>query len=277
MTDTRSTAWDTYSQSKPQRRKTNANGETTWFNWTQYPDHGPGVDVLRLAPGDSVLDLGCGSGGNAAHLAAIGMRAVGVDLSARQLDKARERWPGMDGMELHQADALAHLKDAVTVFDAVYSVFGAAWFTDPGLLLPAVHANLKPGGVFAFSQRPPVEGCYGCQASYIPRGPDEDPAVVKRWDYEPAAWELILKEQGYADVSASVISPPPGSRRTGTLFVRGSRDHGPEGHLVLRRTVRAPAGGVPHHSVHLNPTSPDAVTFTRSGRLSTRVPHPPEE
>ncbi|GGZ14642.1 hypothetical protein GCM10010387_03490 [Streptomyces inusitatus] len=32
VTDTRSTAWDTYSQSKPQRRKTNANGE---FNWTQ--------------------------------------------------------------------------------------------------------------------------------------------------------------------------------------------------------------------------------------------------
>ncbi|GAA2239190.1 hypothetical protein GCM10010232_27640 [Streptomyces amakusaensis] len=151
------------------------------------------------------------------------MRAVGVDLSVKQLDKARERWPGVDGMELHEADALAYFEDTVAVFDAVYSVFGAAWFTDPGLLLPAVHANLKPGGVFAFSQRPPVEGCYGCQASYIPRGPDEDPAVVKRWDYEPAVWEAILKEQGYADVSASVIDAPPGSRRTGTLFVRGVR------------------------------------------------------
>ncbi|WP_052848319.1 class I SAM-dependent methyltransferase [Streptomyces avicenniae] len=220
MTDPRSTAWDTYAQGKPQRRTTNAKGETTWFNWTQYPDHGPGADVLGLAPGDRVLDLGCGSGGNAAHLATLGMTSVGIDLSAEQLAKARERWPGVNGMQLHRADALTHLADTPTTFDAVYSVFGAAWFTDPGLLLPLVQARLKPGGVLAFSQRPPIDGCYGCQASYIPRGPDEDPAVVKRWDYEPDVWGLTLKEFGYVEVSASVIAPPPGSRRTGTLFVR---------------------------------------------------------
>ncbi|WP_415957676.1 class I SAM-dependent methyltransferase [Streptomyces sp. 021-4] len=231
MTDSRSTAWDTYFQSKPQRRRTNARGETTWFNWTQYPDHGPGADVLGLHPGDRVLDLGCGSGGNAAHLATLGMKTVGVDLSAQQLGKARERWPGVGGMELHQADALTYLAGDLAVFDSVYSVFGASWFTDPVTLLPVVHASLKPGGVFAFSQRPPVEGCYGCQASYIPRGPDEDPAVVKRWDYEPDAWALVLKEHGYVDVSASVITPPSGSRRTGTLLVRavrGDQEPGPE-------------------------------------------------
>ncbi|KOG77975.1 MULTISPECIES: class I SAM-dependent methyltransferase [Streptomyces] len=223
MTDARSAAWDTYSRGKPQRRRTNAKGETTWFNWSQYPDHGPGAEVLALRPGDSVLDLGCGSGGNTAHLATLGMTSVGVDLSAKQLDKARERWSGVGGMELHQSDALAYLGSSSRAFDAMYSVFGAAWFTDPALLLPAVHAHLKPSGVFTFSQRPPVEGCYGCQASYIPRGPDEDPAVVKRWDYEPGAWELILKEHGYVDVSASVIPPPSGSRRTGTLLVRAVR------------------------------------------------------
>ncbi|SCD88915.1 Methyltransferase domain-containing protein [Streptomyces sp. ScaeMP-e83] len=151
------------------------------------------------------------------------MKAVGIDLSAGQLGKARERWPGVEGMELHQTDALTYLAGRSTVFDAVYSVFGASWFTDPVPLLPVVHASLRPGGVFAFSQRPPVEGCYGCQASYIPRGPGEDPAVVKRWDYEPDVWALILKEHGYVDVSASVIAPPPGSRRTGTLLVRAVR------------------------------------------------------
>lgn len=134
-------------------------------------------------------------------------------------------------MELHQADALTYLAGNFTVFDAVYGVFGASWFTGPVLLSPVVRAGLKPGGVFAFPQRPPVEGCYGCSASYIPRGPDEDPAVVKRWDYEPDAWAPILKEHGYVDVSASMIAPPSGSRLTGALLVRavrGSQEPGSE-------------------------------------------------
>ncbi|MCX5196175.1 class I SAM-dependent methyltransferase [Streptomyces sp. NBC_00249] len=221
MTDNRSAAWDHYAQSKPQRRRTNANGETTWFNWTQYADHGPGAEVLASKPGDSALDLGCGSGGNAAHLATLGMRSVGLDLSERQLAKARERWPDVDGLELYRGDALTYLGDTSTVFDAIYSVFGAAWFTDPGLLLPVVRAHLKPGGVFALSQRPPVEGCYGCQASYIPRGADEDPAVVKRWDYEPDTWCSLLKEYGFPDVTITVIPAPDHEKRTmGTLLVR---------------------------------------------------------
>ncbi|MGW2948938.1 class I SAM-dependent methyltransferase [Streptomyces eurythermus] len=93
----------------------------------EFPDHGPGADVPALKPGDMALDLGCGSGGNAAHLATLGMKSVGGDLSERQLDKARERWPGVNGMELHQGDALACPGDTFMVFDAIRSVCGAAW------------------------------------------------------------------------------------------------------------------------------------------------------
>jgi SAM-dependent methyltransferase len=223
VTDSRTAAWDTYAHTKPHRRATNSRGETSWFNWTQYADHGPGAELLALTPGDRALDLGCGSAGNTAHLATLGVHATGIDLSPAQLAKARERRPHVPGLHLHQADALTYLAAAPDPFDAIYSVFGAAWFTDPALLLPAAHASLRPGGVLAFSQRPPVEGCYGCQASYIPRGPDEDPAVVKRWDHEPEAWAQLLGEHGYIDVTASVIPAPAGARRTGTLLVRGVR------------------------------------------------------
>ncbi|NEA64427.1 class I SAM-dependent methyltransferase [Streptomyces sp. SID12488] len=224
MTDT--LAWDTYSQKKPARRETNAAGETTWFNWTQYPDHGPGAEVIGAGPGASVLELGCGKGGNLAHVAALGARAVGVDLSAAQLDAARERW---DGLELHQRDAVDHLAGCGERFDAVYSVFGAVWFTNPDTLLPAVRDRLSPGGILAFSQRPAIEGCYGCQASYVNRHDDPEPLVVRRWDYTPEAWVERLRANGFTDVTAEVIPAPEGNRRTGTLLVRAARRSGNQG------------------------------------------------
>ncbi|MET9140597.1 class I SAM-dependent methyltransferase [Streptomyces parvulus] len=221
MTDT-VTAWDTYSQQRPERRRTNAAGATTWFNWTQYADHGPGAELLEAPADGRVLDLGCGKGGNAAHLAALGHRAVGVDVSPKQLAAARERWGQTTGLELHQADAVAFLREDREGFAAVYSVYGAVWFSDPARLLPAIRERLHPGGRLVFSQRPPVEGCYGCQASYIPRGSDEDPLVVKRWDYEPDGWERVLKEHDFTDVSAEVLAAPPGPRTVGTLIVSAS-------------------------------------------------------
>lgn len=218
MTDT-AVAWDTYSQQRPERRPTNARGETTWFNWTQYPDHGPGADLLALPPGGRVLDLGCGKGGNAAHLAQLGMESVGVDVSAEQLRAARKRWGSTGGLTLVHTEALAYLQ-AADPFDAVFSVYGVVWFTDPATLLPLVRERLRPGGRFVFSQRPPVEGCYGCQASYIPRGEDEDPLVVKRWDFEPEMWEQVLDRFGYTDVRAQVLPAPVGPRTVGTLIVQ---------------------------------------------------------
>ncbi|WP_129842938.1 class I SAM-dependent methyltransferase [Streptomyces sp. RFCAC02] len=134
------------------------------------------------------------------------------------------RSAGLRGTELHQGDALAFLSGTTTRFDSVLSVFGAGYFTDPALMLPAVHEVLVPGGVLAMSQHPPIEGCYGCQASYIPRGPDEDPAVVKRWDYPPETWIDLLRTYGFEDTTATVLpAPEHGRRRIGTLLIRGVR------------------------------------------------------
>lgn len=217
MSDT--LAWNTYSRSRPQRRAVNAAGAPTWFNWSQYPDHGPGVELLNLADGGSVLDLGCGKGGNIAHLATLGFHATGIDISPAQLDAATSRWGDVPGLALDRAEAHAWLRESEDRWSAVYSVYGVAWFTDPAVTLPLVHARLHPGGTLAFSHRPPTPGCYGCQASYIPRGDDEDPLVVKRWDYEPDAWEDLLLASGYSDVSVLVLPAPPGRRKVGTLIV----------------------------------------------------------
>ncbi|MFD7444379.1 class I SAM-dependent DNA methyltransferase [Streptomyces sp. NPDC059909] len=212
MTDT--IAWDVYAKSSKQRRQVNAAGQTTWFNWTQYPDHGPGAEILDIGLGSAVLELGCGTGGNLAHLATLGTCAIGVDVSPAQLAIAKDRWGYMSSLEWEHAEAVAYLTQTGEEFDAVFSVFGAAWFTDPDVLLPLVRKRLRPGGVFAFSHRPAIEGCYGRQAAFINRSENEDP----RWDYEPDRWVGILAEHGFT-ATAEVLPAPPGDRTVGTLLV----------------------------------------------------------
>lgn len=52
------------------------------------------IDALKIAPGDEVVDLCCGTGENLALLAAAvgpGGRVVGIDLSEGMLDRARTK------------------------------------------------------------------------------------------------------------------------------------------------------------------------------------------
>ena len=46
---------------------------------------------LRLQPGDSVLDVGCGTGWITRRAAAVAARVVGVDIDPSSLDFARRR------------------------------------------------------------------------------------------------------------------------------------------------------------------------------------------
>ena len=194
--------WDRYAHERPPRRPVNAAGAGTWFNWTQYPDHGPGLEVLNLHTGSRVLDLGCGKGGNLAHVHAQGYQGTGVDVSAIQLHHARTRWPDLNVV---RRDALVYLDECDEQFGAIYSVFGAIWFIDPEMMLPAVHRQLR--GTLAFSY------------SYL-----NAVSAFPRWDFEPEQWAERLEEHGFANVEYQVINPPAGvTRGQPTYLIRAVR------------------------------------------------------
>ncbi|MEU2835594.1 class I SAM-dependent methyltransferase [Streptomyces sp. NPDC007076] len=185
--------------------------------WTQYAGHGPGPELLG-AP-RSVLEIGCGTGRALAHLARLGIAARGVDLSPAMVEKASLTWSG-SGAEFVCAEVLEHLARNADTYDAVYSVFGAAWFTDPGRLLPLVRQRLNPGGVFVFSQPPAIPGAYGPQGMY--KGGFAGRAMYTyRYSYRPALWERLLTSAGFAAAEARVLeAPQPG--HIGTLLVRAT-------------------------------------------------------
>ncbi|MDO0933933.1 class I SAM-dependent methyltransferase [Streptomyces sp. DG2A-72] len=186
------------------------------FCWTQYAGHGPGAELLGEAPA-KVLEIGCGTGRAVAYLAERGITAHGVDLSPLMVKKTSEKWAST-GAVFHQGEAIEYLRRTDQTYDAIYSIFGAAWFADPLHLLPLVHQRLRPRGVFAFSQPPAIPGAYGPQGMYK-GGFAGKPMYTYRYSYTPRRWKSLLSGAGFRDVVAQVIdAPTPG--HVGTLLVR---------------------------------------------------------
>lgn len=105
-----------------------------------------------VAAQDSVLDIGCGTGAltrdviRVAHAAS----ALGVDLSARMLDRAREvtASEGVRDVSFTQADAQTHPFPPAE-FEVAVSSFGAMFFDDPVAAFTNVARALRPGGRIA--------------------------------------------------------------------------------------------------------------------------------
>ena len=203
--------WDTFAESA---WKEVSDAEPV-FCWTQYAEHGPGPELLGNP--ESVLEIGCGTGRALAHLAQKGVKATGIDLSPVMVKNTTERW-GPLGVQFICSEVLDHLRADTETYDAVFSNFGAAWFTDPKKLFPLVAARLSPGGVFVFSQPPAIPGAYGPQGMY--KGGFAGKAMY--YSYEPHTWEGLLRTSGFDQAEAQEIgAPQPG--HIGTLVVRGVR------------------------------------------------------
>ncbi|MGW6414860.1 class I SAM-dependent methyltransferase [Streptomyces sp. NPDC055055] len=207
--------WDKY---KPHRGKGDQpRPAARAFDWTGLADGGPGAEVLGTP--DTALDLGPAEGENAAYLARAGVDVTAVDFSAVQIDRARRFWADEPRLTFTHAEACAFLDQDTRLFDAIYSTWGAVWFTDPEELFPRVAARLAPGGTFAFSHREPAVGHYGAQqmgGKWLEGRESE--LTVWRWQYSADQWADILKRHNFTAIDAKVL-PNPDPAALGTLLV----------------------------------------------------------
>ncbi|MFF8779424.1 class I SAM-dependent methyltransferase [Streptomyces sp. NPDC015140] len=109
--------------------------------------------AAAVAPGDRVLDVGCGAGATtrvAARLAAPG-HAVGVDISAPLLERARASTAaeGVANASYVCADAQVHPFPADTYY-VVVSRGGVMFFEDHAAAFRNLARALRPGGRLAF-------------------------------------------------------------------------------------------------------------------------------
>jgi trans-aconitate methyltransferase len=105
-----------------------------------------GGDVLELldpAPGETVLDLGCGTGELAAELQRRGARVLALDSDPAMVATARQRL-GDDRVLLADGHDFI-LPEPV---DAVFSNAALHWMPRPAEVVGRVRAALRPGGRF---------------------------------------------------------------------------------------------------------------------------------
>lgn len=106
---------------------------------------------IGLGPDTHLLDIGCGVGGPARHVAAaLGCRVTGIDLTAEFVDAAEAltRRCGLDGLvSFRQGSALATPFPDAT-FDAATLIHVGMNIADKATLFAEVRRVLKPGARF---------------------------------------------------------------------------------------------------------------------------------
>jgi SAM-dependent methyltransferase len=107
------------------------------------------VERAAITREEAVLDIGCGNGETtrAAARAAIAGSALGVDLSSRMLERARElaTAEGLSNVQFERADAQVH-DFGSPHFDVVVSRFGAMFFADRNAAFTNIASAMRPNG-----------------------------------------------------------------------------------------------------------------------------------
>lgn len=161
--------------------------------------------TLAAAPGERVLDVGCGPGFYCAELvAAVGKAGAvtGIDSSPAMLALAARRCAGHENVELLEGEAIA-LPVADESFDAALSVQVIEYVAEAERALSELHRALRPGG------RVLVWDIDWGTLSLHSEDPARSERVLRAWDEHlahpslPCTLASLLRSAGFEDVTMS--------------------------------------------------------------------------
>ena len=106
---------------------------------------------LQLRPGDKVLELGCGCGAIAEHIAELtGATPYGLNLDRSQIEKAWKN-PNLPRDQFTVGDLNMVLEFDDESFDAIYAIQPMTYISDHARTFSEVLRVLKPGGRFVIN------------------------------------------------------------------------------------------------------------------------------
>ena len=141
------------------------------------------VHFAAVQPGQSVVDVGCGTGVVAITAARKGATVSAIDLTPQLLERARENAQiAAVGIDFREGD-VEQLPFSDGEFDVVLSQFAHIFAPRPEVAIAEMLRVLKPGGTIAFSTWPPQHVVGRTMAVSARFGPAPPPGVAS-----PALW-----------------------------------------------------------------------------------------
>ena len=183
------------------------------------PSMPPERELKVLGPevaGTDVLEIACGGGQSAVHLAEHGARVTGVDFSSEQLAHARafaqSKKVQVRFIESNVED-LSMQGDSS--FDIAFSAYALGFVEDIRRTFGEIRRVLRPGGLFAFSWMAPMyaithEGALDLKRSYFDRSPiiyREASGTEVHFHRTYGDWHRALTEAGL--VVTDILEPDP--------------------------------------------------------------------
>ncbi len=101
------------------------------------------IELLKPASGETILDLGCGTGDLANEIAGRGAIVTGIDSAETMVAKAAAKYPNI-AFEVKNAEHFT----MPAPYDAVFSNAALHWMKDAAGVISSVWNVLKPGGRF---------------------------------------------------------------------------------------------------------------------------------
>ena len=164
------------------------------------------LERAAVAPGERVVDVGCGCGSTTLELVRRGALAFGIDVSEPMLALAKERATGLKGVAFRRTDAAT--QPFTPDHELVLSRFGVMFFAHPIDAFRNLRTGITPGGRLCFvcwqaaSENAWMSTAGQAVAPFLPKpAAPPDPRAPGPFAFaDPSYLRSVLEQAGFASI-----------------------------------------------------------------------------